>query len=102
MQKTKFQTVTVQPVGSQTPTTLVKAAQVPLRALVVNVSAVVVFIAETVTDLSPLPSTATYRLFPGEQTVLVAAPKEGFYAVCAAAGGLVSVTTSEALPLTNP
>lgn len=102
MQNSHFQTITVLPIGSTTPTTLVKAAQLPLRAVVSNVGAVLVFIAATTTDLQPLPSTATYRLFPGESTVLVAAPKEGFYVVGAAVGGLVSVATSEALPVASP
>lgn len=99
MQNTKFQTVNVLPVGSTTPTTIVKAAAHPIRAVVSNIGAVVVFIAATTTDLTPTPSTATYRLFPGEQTVLVAAPREGFYVVGAAIGGLLSVSTSEALPV---
>jgi hypothetical protein len=99
MQNSRFQTITVLPVGSTTPTTLAKAAKHPLRVVVSNVGPVVVFIAATVTDLTPTPSTSTYRLFPGEATVLVAAPQEGFYVVGAAIGGLVSVATSEALPV---
>ena len=101
MQNTKFQTITVLPIGSPTPTTLVKAAQQPIRAQVNNVGAVLVFVAATVTDLVPAPSTATYRLFPGESAVFIAAPREGFFVVGAAVGGLVSVSTSEALPLSQ-
>jgi len=99
MQNSDFQTVTVQPIGSQTPTTLAKAATIPLRVLVNNVGPVVIFVATSVTDLSPLPTTATYRIFPGEQHVFVAAPKQGIYAVGAAIGALMSVSISEALPL---
>jgi hypothetical protein len=99
MQNTSFQTITVQPLGSTTPTTLVKSAKHPLRAVVSNVGPTLIFIAQTTTDLAPTPSTSTYRLFPGEQTVLVAAPKEGFYAVSAAVGGLLSISISEALPV---
>jgi hypothetical protein len=99
MQNSDFQTVTVQPVGSSTPTTLAKAAKVPLRVLVNNVGPVVVFVAQTVSDLAPLPSTATYRIFPGEQHSFIAAPKQGIFAVGAAVGGLLSVSTSEALPV---
>lgn len=101
MQLTRFETVTVQPIGSSTPTTLVKSAKVPLRLLINNVGPVVVFIAATVTDLFPQPSTATYRIFPGQQHAIIAAPGEGVYAVGAAVGGLVSVTASEALPLAH-
>lgn len=101
MQLTRFETVTVQQIGSPTPTTLVKSAKVPLRLLINNVGPVVIFVAATVNDLAPLPSTATYRVFPGQQHALVAAPGQGLYAIAAAAGGLLSVTTSEALPLTT-
>jgi hypothetical protein len=98
MQNVEFQTVTVLPIGTPTPTTLVKAAKIPLRVEVSNVGPVVIFVASTVTDLTPQPSTATYRIFPGEIHVFVAAPKQGLYAVAAATGGLASVSTSEALP----
>jgi hypothetical protein len=98
MQNTDFQTVTVQPIGSTTPTTLAKAATVPLRVEVNNVGPVVIFVGASVTDLAPRPTTATYRVFPGETHVFVLAPREGAYAVGAATGGLMSVTSSEALP----
>jgi hypothetical protein len=99
MQNTNFETYTVQPVGSAVPTTLVKAATRPMRLLVNNVGPVVIFVSATVTDLQPVPSTATYRVFPGEQHVFVIASKQGLYAVGAAVGGLLSVSASEALPL---
>lgn len=100
MQNTNFETFTIQPVGSTAPTTLAKAASThPIRVLLNNVGPVVVFISLTVTDLSPLPTTASYRVFPGEQHAFVLAPKQGLYAVGAAIGGLLSVSSSEALPL---
>lgn len=99
MQNTNFETYTVQPVGSTAPTTLAKAATHPLRVLLNNVGPVVIFISLTVNDLSPLPTTASYRVFPGEQHAFVLAPKQGLYAVGAAIGGLLSVSSSEALPL---
>lgn len=99
MQNTNFETLSIQPVGTQNPTTLSKAAKVPLRILVNNVGPVVIFVSPTTADLTPLPTTASYRVFPGEQHSFVLAPKQGLYAVGAAAGGLMSVTSSEALPL---
>jgi hypothetical protein len=99
MQNSHFETLTVQPVGTAVPTTIVKAAKVPLRVLVMNAGPVVIFIAGTTTDLTPLPSTATFRLFPGQTQVFVAAPQQGLYCVGAATGGLLSVSTSEAFPL---
>jgi hypothetical protein len=99
MQNTNFETFTVQPIGSTTPTTLLKAATKPMRLLVNNVGPVVIFVSATTTDLTPLPSTAAYRIFPGEQHAMIVAPKQGLYAVGAAVGGLLSVAASEALPL---
>ena len=99
MQNSDFQTVTVQPIGSSTPTTLAKAAQYPLRVLVSNVGPVLIFVATSVTDLTPRPTTATYRIFPGEEHAFVLAPKQSAYAVGAAVGGLMSIVSSEALPL---
>jgi len=99
MQNTNFETYTVQPIGSTAPTTLAKAATHPLRILVNNVGPVVLFLSLTTTDLSPVPTTASYRVFPGEQHAFVLAPKQGLYAVGAAVGGLLSVSASEALPV---
>lgn len=99
MQLTNFETFTIQPIGSTAPTTLTKAATRPLRVLVSNVGAVVIFVSLTVNDLSPQPTTASYRVFQGEQHAFVVAPKQGLYAVGAASGGLMSVSASEALPV---
>jgi len=99
MQNTNFETLTVQPIGAPTPTTIVKSAKAPIRVLVNNVGPVVIFVAATVTDLVPQPSTATFRLFPGQSQSFVAAPKQGLYCIGAAVGGLLSISTSEALPL---
>lgn len=101
MQNTNFETFTVQAVGSETPTTLAKAAnKTPVRVLVNNVGPVLIFISLETTDLAPRPTTAAYRVPPGQQHAFVLAPKQGLYAVGAALGGLLSVTVSEALPLT--
>jgi hypothetical protein len=99
MQNTTFETFNVQPVGSNTPTTLAKAATHPLRVLVNNVGPVTIFVSLNTTDLQPTPSMQTYRVFPGQQHALVLAPKQGLHAVGVAAGGLMSVTASEALPV---
>jgi hypothetical protein len=99
MQNTNFETYTVQAVGTQ-PTTIAKAASTkPLRVLVNNVGPVLIFVSLTTTDLFPAPTTASYRVFPGEQHAFVLAPKQGLYAVGAAVSGLLSVSASEALPV---
>lgn len=99
MQNTSFETFSVQAVGSPSPTTLAKAATHPLRVLINNVGPVMIFISLNTTDLQPAPTMQTYRVFPGQQHALVLAPKQGLHAVGVAAGGLMSVTSSEALPV---
>ena len=98
MQNTNFETFTIQPIGA-TPTTLIKAATKPMRLLVNNVGPVMIFVSATTTDLQPIPTTASYRIFPGEQHAFVVATKQGLYAVGAAISGLLSVSASEALPI---
>ncbi len=100
MQNTNLQTYNVPAVGTVNPATLAKAAKVPCRVVISNVGPVVLFVSDATADLMPVPSTAVYRIFPGEAPSLVLAPKQSFYAVGAAAGGLASVAISDALPLT--
>ena len=99
MQQTHNQTVNVQPIGSATPTTLAKAAGVALRVLLNNVGPTVVFVAEVPADLTPQPSTGTFRVLPGDQPVFVLRERQSLYAVGAGLGGLISVSVSDALPL---
>lgn len=99
MQNTNFETYTVTPIGGN-PTTIGKASDKhPIRVLCNNVGPVVIFVSLTTADLQPAPTTASFRIFPGEQPSFVLAPKQGLYAVGAAVGGLLSVSASEALPL---
>ena len=99
MQESNCQTLTVQPLGSTTPTTIAKAsATTPLRVLLSNVGPVMIFVSTSVTDLQPQPTTSTYRVSPGQSPAFVLAPRQSLYAVGAAAGGLLSVTSSAALP----
>lgn len=100
MQPSSFATYTIPAIGAVTPTALAKAsAHIPMRVLVNNVGPVVVFVARETTDLTPQPSTSTYRIFPGEQHAFVLAPQQTIYALGAGAGGRLSVATSEALPV---
>lgn len=98
MQNVSFDTITVPAIGGN-PATLAKAAGLSLRLLVNNVGPTVMFISQATTDLQPVPTTGSYRVFPGEQHVFVVAPKQSVYAISAAAGGLLSISLSEALPL---
>jgi len=101
MQNTSFTTVVVEPLGSTTPTTIVKSAIVPMRALISNVGPVMVWVGDDVTDLTP-PGLDTYRIFPGEQHVFVLTSTQSLYALGAAVGGLLSVSLSEAIPTDVP
>lgn len=72
-----------------------------MRILVSNVGPVVIFVSAEVGDLTPRPTVASYRIFPGEEHVFVLAPRQALYAVANGTGGLLSVTPSEALPLAH-
>jgi hypothetical protein len=98
MKDSEYQTLNVTVIGSKDPTTLAKAADVPLRVLVSNIGAVVVFIAKSSGDVAPRPTTASLRLFPNREEIYIIAPKQSLYATCAGLGGRISVSTSEALP----
>jgi hypothetical protein len=100
MQPTKLATISVNAVGAKNPTPIAQAATVPMRVLVRNVGAALIFIATDSGDVDPKngPSTGTYRLPPGATDTFVLTPKQNLYALAAGAGGLASVALSEALP----
>lgn len=100
MRRSIFNTYTVAAVGSNTPTTLARAATVPIRVLVNNVGTTLIFIAGETASVAPQPGTDTYRIAAGEQHVFVLAPQEAVYGIAAGAGGLMSVAISEAWPVT--
>lgn len=102
MQNTSFITLVVEPQGSTTPTTVIKAAIVPMRVLVSNVGPVMIWVSAEVTDLTPAPSSSTFRIFAGEQFVFVVSSTQSIYALAAGAGGLISVSLSEAIPTDIP
>ena len=101
MQDTNFNTITVPSVGTTNPAIIMNAGNVPLRLLVRNIGPVLLFLAgDTESLVSPGgPSTGVYRLPTGTADVFVVAPKQSVYAVSAGVGGLVSVASSEALPI---
>ena len=98
MQPTNFQTVVINPLGAESPTVIAKANKYPLRVLVHNVGPVVLFISDNVTDLVPLTLSA-YRVFPDGETAFVVEQFQSLYCLSAAVGGLLSFSSSEALPL---
>jgi hypothetical protein len=98
MKDSDYKTLNVNQIGSKDATTLVSAALVPLRVLVTNVGPVMIFVSKASNDVAPTPTTASYRVFPGDDKVFVIAAKQSLYAIGAGLGGLMSVTHSEALP----
>lgn len=103
MQNTTFQTYQVAASGPNILPTLLARAQkhVPMRVLVRNVGAVLVFLGSSPGDVagSDGPQTATYRLPAGQEDVFILAGDQALYAVASGGGGLASVSYSEAIPL---
>jgi hypothetical protein len=106
MQGTSFDTFAISAIGSPTPTTIAKCANVPMRALVSNVGPALVWVGDEVTDLIPTqggpPTMANYRILPGEQHVFVLTSIQTLYALSNAMGGMLSVSLSEAIPTDVP
>lgn len=103
MQGTHIDTILIPVIGaSNTPGPIAKASNLPIRVLVENTSAALVFLSTDVENLSSTstgPTTGTYRLPSNVSRVFVLAPKQSLYAITAGAGAYVSVAISEALPI---
>lgn len=102
VQATTFATLSVGALGvAQTPTVIAKAAPIPMRVELRNVGPVLIFLASSTGEVNPQrpPTAGTYRLLPLAVEVFVLAPGQNLYGVAVGAGGLVSVSISEALPL---
>jgi hypothetical protein len=101
MKLTRFQTTQVPASGpGAVPVALAIAGEVPMRVAVRNIGAVLLFIGSGSTDVTEAGA-ETFRLPPGGQEVFVLAPGQKLYASGAGAGGFVSASSSEALPLSG-
>lgn len=98
MKDSTYVTLDIAAIGAVDATTIAKAADIPLRVLMSNESPVVIFISKSPGDVAPTPTTSSYRIYPGRDKVFIIAPKQTLYAIGAGTGGLLSVSTSEALP----
>jgi len=99
MQPSQLNSFVVNPVGSQNPATLAKAAKVPLRVALVNVGPVRILLAHDDGTLINAPAFAnTYQLPPEKELVIVLIPGQGLYAAGIGEGGELSVAISEAIP----
>lgn len=73
----------------------------PVRVLVENVGATLVFLGGSEQDLvTPTgPSSATYRLVAGASRVFVLSPQQVMFASGSGAGAIITVSVSDAIPL---
>jgi hypothetical protein len=102
MNRTLFKTVALpNAIAGGQPTSIANATEVPMRVLVRNVSGTMVFLAGASQDIvGPGGASASaYRLAPGASDVFVLAPRQQVFAAANGVGAIVSVSTSDALPL---
>lgn len=99
MKPSLLNTIPVPPVGSDNPGTIMRASTVPMRVLVRNVGAALVFLAHSENELQAVGIVAgVYELPAGQEDVFVLAPKQGLFVVGIGASGRVSYAASEAIP----
>jgi hypothetical protein len=102
MQPSQLNTLVLPLVGSQNPATLMKAAQIPLRVVVLNTGPGTALLAHDPGTLTNAPVLAnTFPLPIGREGTFVLAPKQGLYAVGIGAGVVLGVAVSEALPVSD-
>jgi hypothetical protein len=102
MRDSLFKTATLPTaVAGSDPLSIANGTDVPRRVLVRNVSAALVFLAGASQDIVGPGGVGAnaYRLAPGEADVFVLAPKQQLFAAALGVGAIVSVASSDALPL---
>lgn len=91
-------TVTI-PVQGESPATLYRANDRPLRVVVRNSGGALLLVSYDATALQALGSFAgTFRLGIGQSETFVLMPKQSLLAAATGAGGIASIAVSEALP----
>jgi hypothetical protein len=96
--ESKTNTVNVPAVGSN-PATLYYAANKPMRLLVRNTGAVLIFISHDSNSLTTANTADTFELPPGSSEVFILMPRQGLFAGASGVGGFASIAASEALPM---
>lgn len=100
MDPSQLNSINVPQTGSQNPATVFKAAGIPMRVVVANIGANLIFLAHDPATLSNTPVfTNTYQLRPDKEVIIVLAPGQGLFAVALGANGTASIAISDALPL---
>lgn len=101
MRPSTLKTITVAGSGTEAPSTVCTAADLPMRVLIRNVGPTLVFLAHQASSLQGaigFAASEVFQLPAGVSEVIVLAPKQGLYAVSQGAGGQLSFATSEAVP----
>ncbi len=103
MQPSRVNTVTIPAIGSNATQAgvppLFVANTKPMRVLVRNVGATLIFLAHSPNEVQNTPATSgVFQLPTGVSEAFVLAPRQGLYAVAQGAGGSVSYAASEAVP----
>lgn len=100
MQPSQLNSLTLPIQGSNNPSTLVKAATIPLRVVVRNFGPSNAILAHEANTLSNVPIFANAWILPVDQEdTFVLAPQQALYAVGVGAGVVVSIAYSEAIPI---
>jgi hypothetical protein len=100
MKPSQLNSLTLPIQGSQAPSTLAKAAEVPLRVVVRNFGPGNAILAHDPGTLSNLPVFANAWIIPvDKEDTFVLAPGQGIYAVGIGEGNILSVAISEAFPI---
>lgn len=84
------------------PAPVARATAVPIRAVVRNTGAPLMFVGFATSDVSPGTggsTSAAYRIPAGGETVFVLAPRQALFATAAGPGGQAVISVSDALPL---
>jgi hypothetical protein len=106
MQETSVTTLSLQSmfIAAAEPAPIARGTRVPVRADIRNTGAVPVIITTSTQDVRSAAALAgalsqSYRLPPGETVVMVLKDKQAIYAGASGAGGEITVSVNEALPL---
>lgn len=102
MQPTRFYQVIVPPFvqGGDVPS-VARGTSVPMRVQIRNPSPVVIFLSDTLADLTQAggPTGQVYRLPAGDRDVFILAPEQNLYAMAGGPAGVVAVALSDAIPV---
>jgi len=99
MNASVLNTISVPDIGIKNPATIARAGTHPMRVLIRNVGANLIFLAHSENELGSIGLVSgVYQLPSGQEDVFVLAPKQGIWVVGQGGGGRVCYAASEAIP----